>query len=308
MLLIRKIFFIFLINLLASNAFGEIEIKYKIGDEIITNFDILNEKNYLIFLRPSLKKISTDEILKISENSLIKEIIKKKEIDKIFKDKDNLKFIEDVKKNIFNFKRVKDEQEFKKLTLKNNIDYEKIIEKIKNEALWNELIYKKYNLLVKIDEVKLKKQLVKKIKSLKKSEYNLSELLFEIDNNENLVNKFKTIKEYINSNNFKLAATRYSISNSANKGGEIGWIKETILSENLVKILNKMNINEISKPIKYPNGYLLLKINDKREMKENINIDKEFKDLVNFEKNEQLNQFSLLYFKKLKKNTVIDAY
>ena len=69
-----------------------------------------------------------------------------------------------------------------------------------------------------------------------------------------------------------------------------------------------MNINEISKPIKYPNGYLLLKINDKREMKENINIDKEFKDLVNFEKNEQLNQFSLLYFKKLKKNTVIDAY
>ena len=69
-----------------------------------------------------------------------------------------------------------------------------------------------------------------------------------------------------------------------------------------------MNINEISKPIKYPNGYLLLKINNKREMKESININKEFKDLVNFEKNKQLNQFSLLYFKKLKKNTVIDAY
>ncbi len=308
MLLIKKIFFIFFINLFLANASAEIEIKYKIGDEIITNFDILNEKNYLIFLRPSLKNLSTDEILKISENSLIKEIIKKKEIDKIFKDKDNLKFIEDVKKNIFNYKRVKNEQEFKKLTLKNNIDYEKIIEKIKNEALWNELIYKKYNLLVKIDEAKLKKQLLKKIKSLRKSEYNLSELLFEIDSNDNLDNKYKIIKEYINSNNFKLAATRYSISNSANKGGEIGWIKETLLSENLVKILNKMNINEISKPIKYPNGYLLLKINNKREMKESININKEFKDLVNFEKNKQLNQFSLLYFKKLKKNTVIDAY
>ena len=308
MLLIKKIFFIFFINLFLANASAEIEIKYKIGDEIITNFDILNEKNYLIFLRPSLKNLSTDEILKISENSLIKEIIKKKEIDKIFKDKDNLKFIEDVKKNIFNYKRVKNEQEFKKLTLKNNIDYEKIIEKIKNEALWNELIYKKYNLLVKIDEAKLKKQFLKKIKSLRKSEYNLSELLFEIDSNDNLDNKYKIIKEYINSNNFKLAATRYSISNSANKGGEIGWIKETLLSENLVKILNKMNINEISKPIKYPNGYLLLKINNKREMKESININKEYKDLVNFEKNKQLNQFSLLYFKKLKKNTVIDAY
>ena len=70
-----------------------IKIKYKIGDEIITNIDIINEKKYLIFLRPNLKNLTDEEIIKISENSLIREIIKKKEIDKIFNNVENPNFI-----------------------------------------------------------------------------------------------------------------------------------------------------------------------------------------------------------------------
>ena len=64
-----------------------------------------------------------------------------------------------------------------------------------------------------------------------------------------------------------------------------------------------MKKNEITKPIKYPNGYLILKINDKKEMKQIINIEKELKEFIKFEKNKQLNQFSLLFYKKLKQNT-----
>ena len=100
----------------------------------------------------------------------------------------------------------------------------------------------------------------------------------------------------------------YSIANSANKGGEIGWIKETLLSEKLSKILNSMNIGDVTEPLKYPNGYLLLKINDKKEMKQIIDFEKELKELVKFERNKQLNQFSLLYYKKLKQNTKINEF
>ena len=142
----------------------------------------------------------------------------------------------------------------------------------------------------------------------KKYDYNLSEILFEVETNENLKNKYKTILEYIKSNNFKAAAARYSISNSSNRGGLIGWIKETLLSNEINNILSKMRIDEISKPIKYPNGYLLLKMNEKKIMKQIFNIDKELEDLYKFETNRQLNQFSLLFFKKLKQNTVINEY
>ena len=305
---LKLIIIIFLNFIFTNNTIGEIKINYKIGDEIITNIDILNEKKYLIFLRPNLVNLPESEVLKITENSLVREIIKVKEINRIFSNQDDLKFIDDVKKNLFRFKNVKNEKDFIKLTNQNNIEYEKIIKKIKYEALWNELIFKKYNSLIKIDEDKLRQQILKKIENNKRFEYNLSELLFDIDKDDNLKNKYNIISNYISQNDFKTAASRFSISNSSNKGGEIGWIKETLLSNNLNIILNKMNINEITKPIKYPNGYLILKINDKKEMKQTINIEKELKERIKFERNKQLNQFSLLYYKKLKQNTVIDEY
>ena len=103
---LEKYLIIFLITFFPNHSLGKIEIKYKIGEEIITNTDIINEKNYLIFLRPDLKNVASKEILNIAEKSLIKEIIKKKELDKIFKNNDNPQFIKEVKKNLFAFKKI----------------------------------------------------------------------------------------------------------------------------------------------------------------------------------------------------------
>ena len=297
----------FLIFFKSSVSFSQIQIKYKIGEEIITNVDILNERKYLIFLRPGLKELPESEITKISTNSLIKEIIKKKELKKIFKDIEKKEYRE-IKKNLFNFKKVKNENEFIELIKKNSISYEKILEKIKYEALWNELIFRKFNSLVKIDEKKLKEKLILKFSSDKKFEYNLSEILFEVEKNETFKNKYNQIIEFINLNDFKAAASKFSVSSSSNKGGDIGWVKETLLSDRLVKILKGVKKDELIKPIKYPNGYLILKINQMREIKQSLNIDNELKESVNFERNKQLNQFSLLYYKKLKQNTTINEY
>ena len=307
----KKLWILFILaisSLQPCMAYSKIEIKYKIDNEIITNLDILEEKKYLIFLRPNLKNLSEFELSNIAENSLVRDVIKKKELVRIFKDEENLKFISEIKKNLFRFKNVSNENEFKNLLAKNNIIYEKIIQKMKYEAMWNELIFQKYASFVKIDELKLRQELQKKISKNKKYEYNLSEILFEIQNNEALDNKYKEILVYADSKSFKNAAAKYSISNSSDKGGEIGWIKETLLSENLNKILGNMKKNEISEVIKYPNGYLILKINDKKEMKQIIDMDKELKDMINFEQNRQLNQFSLLFYKKLKQNIIINEY
>ena len=181
-------------------------------------------------------------MIKISTNSLIKEIIKKKELKKIFKDIEKKEYAE-IKKNLFNFKKVKNENEFLDLIKKNNISYDKILQKIKYEALWNELIFRKFNSLVKIDEKKLKEKLILKFSNDKKYEYNLSEILFEVEKSETFKNKYKQIIEYINLNDFKAAASKFSISSSSNKGGEIGWIKETLLSDRLVKILKQIKMS-----------------------------------------------------------------
>ena len=81
-----------------------------------------------------------------------------------------------------------------------------------------------------------------------------------------------------------------------------------MLSNKLINLLKQVKINEVTKPIKYPNGFLILKVNEKKEMKQIIDINKELEELVKFERNKQLNQFSLLYYKKLKQNTSINEY
>ena len=106
-------------------------------------------------------------------------------------------------------------------------------------------------------------------------------------------------------NNFKSAILKFSISKSASNEGEIGWIKETLLSEEINLELKKTNIKSFTKPFKSPNGYLILRINEKKEMQTNYNLQKELKDLVRFEKNKQLNQFSLLFFKNSNKTQIL---
>ena len=145
MLKIKIIFFFILIFNLFNITNAEIYIKYKVGEEIITNIDIIEEKKYLIFLRPSLKDLSKNEIEKIAENSLKKEIIKKKEIDRIFKDTNDDKLINEIKKSLFKFKNVKSNNEFVNLLKVSDIKYDKIINKMKYEGLWNELIFQKYS-------------------------------------------------------------------------------------------------------------------------------------------------------------------
>tara|TARA_Y100001958_G_C21209661_1_gene535503 strand:- start:208 stop:1134 length:927 start_codon:yes stop_codon:yes gene_type:complete len=304
---IKILFVLFLLTFASYKLDAKIYIKYKIGDQIITNFDIENEIKNLIFFRPSLEKLSKDELNKIAKNTLIREIIKNTEIRKAFSNINSIDLEKKVKQRLFAYKKVKNEDELIQILKKDNINYKEVVEKVKYETLWNELIFQKFNKSVKIDKNYLSKQLEVKIYKNRKFEYNLSEILFEVDNNENVIKKNDEILKSIKKYGFKASASKYSISNSASLGGNIGWVKETVLSNKIVNKLDKLNIDGITKPIKYPNGFLILMINDKKEIKKEINFDEELNEFIKFEKNKQLNQFSQLYYKRLKQNTSINA-
>ena len=78
-----------------------LEIKVKIQDQIITNLDIENEKNYLFFLNPKLRNLEQSRINNIAKESLITEIIKKIELKKISDFKINENLLKVVEKKIF---------------------------------------------------------------------------------------------------------------------------------------------------------------------------------------------------------------
>ena len=305
---IKFVIFTIFIFLFAFKSISEINIILKVNQNIITNIDLREEKKYLTFLRPSLKQLSEDELVKFSKNSLIREAIKKKEIDLIFKNINEEKLREKLVSRLIKFKNAKNEEEILKIIEFNKLNYEKVINKLKYEALWNEYIYQKYIKSVKIDKNNLRKELNKKILNNKKFEYNLSEILFDINKDEDFEKKKNKILNSIKNEGFRKAAIKFSISESSTNGGNIGWIKETLLSNSITKVLDNMQVGNISNPIRYPNGFLILKVDDKKIIREKIDIDKELDEAIKFEENKQLQQFSLLLYKRLKQNTIINEF
>ena len=304
-MLFKKIYIIILITFLFYNFTNsqEIIIISKVNDEIITNVDIENEKKYLLLLNENLNKLSKKEVFELAKNSLIREKIKKREINRLFLKRNN-----DVEnkliKNFYNRLGFNKEDEFIIFLDKKKIKIENLKQKLIIETLWNQLIYNKYNKQVRIDKSILEKKIITYYNSKeKKYEYELSEIV--IANEKDIKSKKKEIIKYIKQFGFKIAANKYSKSDTSKYGGDIGWIKGTRLSNNIKNKISKIKIGEISEPIQVSNGYLILKINDKKEIIEKFDLEKEIKLQVNYENNRQLNQFSLNHYKKLKKNVSI---
>ena len=308
---ILRIFLVsFILFILSNSVLGNlIEIKVKIQDEIITNLDIGNEINYLFFLNPKLQELETSKIENIAKDSLITEIIKKKEVRKYYDFDKNQELINTVEKNFIQKKNIQTRDEFIQILRSKNLDYEIIKQKLYIETLWNQLIYQNYSSNVVINKNDLKKNILNQInKEKKKFSYNLSEIFFSESIEKSMEENVSQIKKSIKKIGFENTANIYSISNTSTSGGLIGWVNELQLSNKIRSEIKKLNINEISKPIKLQNGYILIKLNDKKEFKQKINVEEQLKKLINNETNRQLNNFSTIYFKKLRKNIEIDEF
>ena len=169
--------------------------------------------------------------------------------------------------------------------------------------MWNQFIFNKFNQNVKINKEIIKNELLTKDKQ---NEYLLSEIFFTINENEILDKKANLLEKEINDKGFSQTALIYSVSNTANKGGKLGWVKETIMSPKIKKIIKQIKINNYTKPIVLPGGFLILKIEDIRETDNDFDLNSEIDKIVRKKTNEQLNQFSNIYFNKIKKNIIIN--
>ena len=307
----KKIILIILILVLIplKSYSKKIEIIIKINNEIITNIDIDNELKYLKFLNPKLKDLSKKSLYNIAKSSITREVIKENELKKILNINADFKLKEKIENRLINNLSLKNSEELEYKILENNLNYETVLKKLKIESLWNQYIFEKFNKKININENYLKDQVKKQKADIKpKYEYYLFEILFELDKKKNLENRLNLIKKSIDNIGFNSTANIYSISDTSNFGGEIGWIKETQVSEKILDKIKNLKKNEISNYIETPNGYLLLKFTEKKKIAERFDSKRTFELLKQYETNRQLNQFSLVYYKRLKKNTIINEY
>lgn len=306
--MIKKIFFIslFLFNFTVFGFSKSVFISVMINDKIITNLDIEKESEYLKIFNPNLNNLEKKKILELAKNSLINEIIKKAEINKKINFNDENPFVDDYLKNIYTRLNYTDEKEFE-IFLKEKKIYSlnEIKEKIKIEVLWNELIYLKYNNLVKIDKAEISSK-INKLSNETKTEYLLSEIVFEKKKENELQSLINKINLSIKEIGFNNTANIYSISDSAKFGGKIGWISQNNLSEQIFNKLNEKSKGDFTDIINIGNNYLILKIEDIKEITIEVDKNEETKKMINFETNKQLNQFSRIFFNKARLNYSIN--
>ena len=306
----KILFIIFILLHLAqiSNAIEKIEIIKKVNNEIITNIDIINEYNYLVALNNNLKNLSKKDANKISEESLIREIIKYAEITKFvsLEELSNEKLINKIIENIYNNLNLPNLEGFENYLKKFKISIDDVRKKISIEVAWNQLIVEKFNNQININENQLKERIKKnKLTSKEVVEYNLSEIVFQAKNQTNLEKKINEIEVAINNEGFKTAANRFSISDTAKLGGLIGSIKESQLSSKFRDELKKMNIGEFSKPINVGNRFIILFINEKNKINQKFDEKQILKSMIDFERKSQFENYSQIYFDKIKLNIKI---
>ena len=305
------IFLIIFLNF--TNIYSSINSKIlaKVGNEIITSYELENKIRSILFL--SKKEINQENINQVKQKAikeLISKKLKKEEINKygiVIEDEKVNSYINNVSSKLKINKG-----ELTKIMSQKNINFDLFNEDVRIDLTWQSLIYQLNKKKLAIDESQIVIELNEIIKKNKViEEYEIAEIV--IDGIKDPINQEKInieVKDYIKKFNFTEAAIKYSTSSSSVEGGKIGWVTANALSDRLQKILSRMKVGEVSNPIDTTNQILIVKILDKRIIKNSSNLDTEQikQSLINKRQNELLNLYSNNHLSKKRNNTLIKFF
>ncbi len=309
MKILNLMFFIFVIFIFPKYSYlNEISIIYTVDNVPVTSNEIENEISYLKIVNKNLNNLEDEALVVYASKSILKEKIKELEVSKFYKFGMNDNIVEQNVNSLIFSKGFNNMDDFKIILAEGGLNIDYLKRKVEIELLWNNLIFEKYINKLSIDKKKIEKNLKLKIENENKQieEYNLSEILFVPESSGSENEEINKIIESIKDIGFENAAITYSLSNTAGSGGNIGWLKETQLSKNILEKIKDLDIGQVSEVINAPTGKLILYLKDKRKVKEKISFEEELKKVLASEKNKQLNQFSAIYFKKVELNTAIN--
>ena len=311
MILNKKTIFLILIFFLFTNfSYSKIDLRIimKINNQIVTSYDIEKESNYLLALNPKLNEINKNDLLNLAKKSMVKEMIKKSEILKYkeinLDDPRNKNILRNIMLNL----DFSNQLQFESYLNDFDISIDDLRKKIGIENEWKNLVYSKYSTSIKIDKENLINQIERLSKEEFSIEYNLSEIVFIKNQNISLKDQSKKILESIEINGFENTAKLYSISDSSKVGGKIGWVKKNNLSLEINNELENLKVNSYSDPIKIDNNYLILMINDIKEITVKVDKQKELDKMIMIETSKQLDKFSNIFYNKIKLNSVISEF
>ena len=311
MINIQKIFFLvlfLLINIEKVNAEIKDSLFMTIGNKPITQSDIVDEiKIILILNNQSYSDDKRDQLHELAVRSTVKRTIKNIELERnnfySLNEEDLQKQLAILASDLF-----MDIDTLKNLCESNELDFSKIENQIKTELYWNSLIFELYKQNLNINQAEIEDRLRLNQNKNQIEEYLISEIVIAKVENDKLDLEIEELKNKIEIEGFETVARELSISESALKGGDLGWINENIISENIKSALLETPIGNLSSPIILENGILIFKLRDKRKIKENISLEEIKNELIYAEKSKILNMYSMSHYDKVRRSISIQFF
>ena len=301
-----SIIFFFLIFFLNGilNAKIENKIIVKVGNEVITSFEIKNKILRTLILNNS--NINQENIDKLKEqvlDNLINIKLKENELKKTNVEIDTNRINEYLSKISSN-----DIAKLKNLFIQNNVSFELFIDELKTEFKWQKFIYQKYSKKIEVNENSLNDEIETLLKDqLEVKEVNLSEI--QLLNNQNINNKefIQNIFDEIKQNGFENTALKFSVSSSSSEKGSLGWINIKTLSKSIYDLVSNMSPGDISEPIIQSNNILLIKLNKERKVsRTDLDKDEMKKRLIKQKENELFNLYSISHLSIIKNKYFVE--
>ncbi len=163
--------------------------------------------------------------------------------------------------------------EFKSLLRRSGIDVSTLYDQIKSQIAWSKLVQKRIRPRVIISERDVDDALARIQSKIGTTEYLTAEIFLPVLDKENekdvkqLAQKLYSQTKSGKASFFKLAQ-QFSGSAGAAKGGDIGWVQEAQLQEEILSALQKVKKNQVTNPIKTLDGYHILFLRDTRILTE----------------------------------------
>ena len=306
----KKIFFALVFLLQSQILFADIsnKIVLTVGNLPITLYDIKQEVKLLGILNPGeLENQSIKNLQSLGIESLTIKRIKEQEIKK--NQLDNLEDEEFIEYEISRLLKSldMDKASLEKILNKNDLEIDDLKNHISIEIKWNRLVYGIYQNKIKIDQESVNKQLEEYSRKKSSYEYLLSEIIVPVSESQNPNDVYQKVKAKLIGEKFENVAREISISQTRDSGGKVGWVSEKTMAEIVIKKIKDLNVGEITAPILIPEGIMIIKLNNKRKIKNEIDKKQLKRNIILNERDKVLRTYSKMYLNKLKSNTMIEV-
>jgi peptidyl-prolyl cis-trans isomerase SurA len=196
-----------------------------------------------------------DEILELQEATKHKINVTKADVDKAIKNiaDDNHLTIEQVTSTVTNA----------------GVEVQVFRQQLAAQIIWQKVVAARYGTDILIKDQQIDEALERLRKGADKPQFLVSEIFIAVDRPEDedaVSTSVKQISEQLKQGApFATVAGQFSQSPSAADGGEIGWVVQGQLADDLDAALTKMRPGQATDPIRSEGGYYLLFLRDRRE-------------------------------------------